>query len=86
MRTVTPTEASTSLPRLLEEAKDNAVVICDDKNELGALVSMEDYEIVRRAKAKRLLASFDDLHAAIAQRAEADGMSLDEVEQRLLAD
>jgi PHD/YefM family antitoxin component YafN of YafNO toxin-antitoxin module len=86
MRTVSQSEALKSFPTLLEETKVHPVVICEDERELGALISMEDYKVMRQAKAKNFLALCNELSQKVALQAEKDGVTLEDLEKELLAD
>ena len=79
MRVVSESDVMEELPSLLEEIKTHAVVISDGEEELGALVSMEDYEIVRKAKVDRLFHAMDEFGEQIRVRAAADGLTPDEL-------
>jgi hypothetical protein len=72
-----------TLSPLLEEAKTRAVEIRSGDELLGAIVSKDDYEIVRKAKVDRLMASMDELGSALRKGAAAEGISLDELEKML---
>ena len=86
MRVVSESDAMQSLPSLLKEVKTQAVVISDGKEELGALVSMEDYELVRRANVKSSLKLCDRMGEEIATKAAEQGVPLEEVQRYLLSD
>jgi len=64
-----------TLPSLLKEIKTQAVVISDGKEELGALVSMKDYELIRRAKVETFLRMSDELGEQMRTRAAVDGLT-----------
>ena len=68
---------------LFEEARDHAVVVSDGKAELGAIVSMKDYEIVRRVKTQRVLQALDSLGKETRDKALNEGISLAELERML---
>jgi PHD/YefM family antitoxin component YafN of YafNO toxin-antitoxin module len=79
MRVVSESDAMQSLPSLLKEVKTHAVVISDGKEELAALVSMEDYELVRKAKVERLFRAMDEFGEQVRVRAAAEGLTPDDV-------
>ena len=79
MSVVTEADVVARLPSLLAEAKRRAVVISDGDNELGAIVSMEDFEIVRRAKAEEFLKAMREFGDDIRTRAAKDGLSADDL-------
>ena len=79
MRVVSESDAVQTLPSLLKEVKTQSVVIRDGEEELAALVSMEDYEIVRRAKAEKLFDLMDEFGGQIRTRAAADGLTPDDL-------
>ena len=68
-----------ALSPLLREAKSHAVVLTDGESELGALVSMQDYELVRKAKIERFLRTADELGKHLRARAQEEGISEDEL-------
>ena len=61
MQTVTTDEAMQKLPDLLREVKSRAVVIRDGDRPVGALVSMDDYEVVRKAQALNAMKDLGNL-------------------------
>lgn len=79
MRVVSESDAIQTLPSLLKEVRTQSVVIRDGEEELAALVSMEDYEIVRKVKADRLFGLMDGLGDQIRTRAAADGLTPDDL-------
>jgi len=83
MQTVSQTEAMQKLPELLREAKSSAVVIRDGDKPLGAIVSMDDYEVVRKAKIEDALNAMSDLGAMLRREASREGISLDDLEKML---
>jgi hypothetical protein len=83
MQTVTRDEAVLRLPDLLREAKTGAVVISDGTEELGAIVSMDDYEVVRRAKVNQALDAMVRLGDMLREEAGQEGISVDELETML---
>jgi PHD/YefM family antitoxin component YafN of YafNO toxin-antitoxin module len=83
MRVVSESDAMQSLPSLLKEVKIHSVEIRDGEEMLGAIVSKEDYEIVRKAKVARLLAAMDRLGEAMREEAAQKGISLDDLERML---
>jgi hypothetical protein len=72
-----------TLTPLLEQAKTRAVEIRAGDELLGAVVSKDDYEIVRKAKVERLFAAMDRLGTVLRKEAAEDGISLDELEKML---
>jgi len=79
MRVVSEADAIQTLPSLLKEVQMQPVVIRDGEEEVAALVSMEDYELVRKAKSEQLSASMDRLGDQIRTRAAADGLTPDDL-------
>ena len=79
MRVVSESDAMQSLPSLLKEISTEAIVICDGDENLGAIISMEDYEVIRKIKIERLLRTMDELGAKIRERAAADGLTPDDL-------
>lgn len=84
MRTVSQDEASQRLPDLLREANRQSVVICEAERELGALISMEDYEIVRAARRREFDRICAETSANVAAHAAELGISVDELTAQLL--
>jgi len=80
MQTVTTDEAMQKLPDLLREVKSRPVVIRDGEQAVGALVSMDDYQLVRKAQA---LKAMKDLGNVLRREAEREGISLEELETML---
>jgi hypothetical protein len=68
-----------TLAPILREAQRHAIVIRDGDTDLGAIVSMEDYEIVRRAKVEKFLRASDELGEQIRTRAAEDGLTPDDL-------
>lgn len=68
-----------ALSPLLEEAKTRAVEIIDGDELLGAIVSKEDYEIVRRAKVERFLRVSAEYGEQLKKRALEEGMTIDDL-------
>jgi hypothetical protein len=68
-----------ALSPLLEEAKTRAVEIRKDDELLGAVVSKDDYEIVRRAKAAKFLRVSKEFGEEVRARAEEDGLTPDDL-------
>jgi hypothetical protein len=83
MRVVSEADAMETLPLLLKEAKTRAVEIRDGDEVLGAIVSKEDYEIVRKAKIERLMIATARLGESLRQGAAEEGISLDALEKML---
>jgi len=83
MQTVTTDEAMQKLPDLLREVKSRAVVIRDGDQAVGAIVSMEDYQVVRKAQVEQALKAMKDLGNVLRREAEREGLSLEELETML---
>ncbi len=83
MQTVTTDEAMQKLPDLLRDVKSRAVVIRDGGQAVGAIVSMEDYQVVRKAQVQQALKAMRDLGDVLRREAERDGISLEELETML---
>ncbi len=83
MQTVTTDEAMQKLPDLLREVKSRPVVIRDGDQAVGALVSMDDYQVVRKAQIDQALQSMNDLGTVLHREAAREGISLDELETML---
>ena len=72
-----------ALSPLLEEAKTRAVEIVDGDELLGAIVSKEDYEIVRRAKVEEFLRISSEFGDEVRRRAKEDGLTPDDLMRML---
>jgi len=83
MSVVTEADVIARLPSLLDEAKQHSVIIRDGDNDLGAIVSMEDLQIVRRVKADRFLSAMHELGKELRAAAAEEGISVDELEKML---
>jgi DUF917 family protein len=83
MQTVTTDEVMQKLPDLLREVKSRAVVIRDGDQAVAALVSMEDYQVVRKAQVEQALKAMNDLGNVLRRGAEREGISLEELETML---
>ena len=83
MQTVTQTEAMQNLPELLREAKASAVVIRDGDQSIGAIISMDDFELIRKAKIDTAINAIGELGALMRREATRDGISVDELEKML---
>ena len=83
MQTVTTDEAMQKLPDLLREVKSRAVVIRDGDQAVGAIVSMDDYQVVRKAQVEQALKAMNDLGNVLRREAEHEGVSLEELETML---
>jgi len=83
MSVVTEADVIARLPSLLDEAKQHSVIIRDGDNDLGAIVSMEDLQIVRRVKADRFLSTMHELGKELRAAAAEEGISVDELERML---
>jgi prevent-host-death family protein len=86
MRTVAQSEVAATLPKLLDEVERQPVVISRDGREVGALVSMKSYELVRQANIKRFLELCNEMGDEIAAKAAEQGTPLAEVRRYLLSD
>ncbi len=67
------------LPSLLEEAKLRSIIIIDGGNDLGAIVSMEGFAIIREAKAEKFLRAMREFGDDIRARAAEDGLTPDDL-------
>ncbi len=75
MRVVSEAEAIENLPALLRDPDGHAIVITDGESDLRAIVSMEDYAIIRRAKADKFLRAMREFGDDIRARAAEDGLT-----------
>ncbi len=79
MRAVSESDAMQTLPSLLKEAKTQAVEIRDGDEVLGAIVSKEDYELIRRAKAEDFLRASTEFGEQLRARAGEEGITTDDL-------
>jgi prevent-host-death family protein len=86
MRTVAQSEAIATLPKLLDEVERQSVVISREGQEVAALVSMKNYELVRKANIKAFLELCDQMGDEIAAKAAEEGIPVEEVQRYLLSD
>jgi CBS-domain-containing membrane protein len=83
VRVVSESDAIQSLPTLLREAEKQTVVVRDGDRELAAIVSMKDYETIRKAKVERLKMAMQQYGDSLRADATEAGISLDELERML---
>jgi prevent-host-death family protein len=81
MRYISATEAKQNFAAVLDNAQRGPVVIRRHNREIAAIISMEDYERIRKARVEELL----QLTARIGKQAAARGMT-EEIPAQLLAD
>jgi len=81
MLTMTAAEAKTHFGQLLDKAQRQPVQVTRHDRVVGVMISAEDYESMRQFFADRLTRTMD----AVAQRAEAKGLTEDTLAE-LLAD
>ncbi len=81
MTTVQQDEAQRSFADCIAETANGPVLLENDGRAVAALISMQDFEIVRKANAEKLLAAFDELGAECRAAAAAEGISLDGLEK-----
>src|SRR5882757_471924 len=86
MRTIAQSELGETAARLLKEANGQAIVIRDGQREVGALVSMQDFERVRRMDLEELDRISKEAGARIDAHAAELGISSEELVERLLRD
>jgi hypothetical protein len=86
MLTVSQSELGETAVRLLQEANGQEILISDGQREVGALVSMQDFQRVRRMK----LEDMDKISRVAGARVDAHaaelGISPEELVERLLQD
>jgi PHD/YefM family antitoxin component YafN of YafNO toxin-antitoxin module len=71
MATLTQSELGETAAKLLQEAGERPVIIVDGDREVAAIVSIEDFEVVRKARIERVLRAFD----GVAEDAKAAGIN-----------
>ncbi len=81
MRVVSETDAIESFPSLLRQADQHSVVVRDGDRELGAIVSMEDFEVVRKARADRAIRAMEVLGESLRKAAAEEGISPEDLEK-----
>jgi PHD/YefM family antitoxin component YafN of YafNO toxin-antitoxin module len=82
MRVVSEADAIQSLPSLLREVDRQAIVVCDGERELGVIVSVKEYELMRQAKISGFLQACD----AMAEGAKRAGIVDEETLAAFLAE
>jgi PHD/YefM family antitoxin component YafN of YafNO toxin-antitoxin module len=83
---VSESEAMQNLPALVDKVRDESVIITDDGADMCAIVSMNDYELIRKVKNERLFAAMDSLGREVRENAAKQGISIEEVARMLDAD
>jgi hypothetical protein len=86
MREVSEPGLIETLSPLFEEAKKHAIVVRDGGTSLGAIVSMEDFEIVRKANIQKFFELCDLTGEEIAAKAAEQGVPIEEIQRYLLSD
>ena len=84
MATLAQPDLIERLTPLFKQAQTRAVVVSDGESELGAIISMDDYKLVRAAQADRVMAALARLGSEIKKKAEEQGTSLEEIERIML--
>jgi hypothetical protein len=75
--------AINSVSPLLREDRMQPVLIMDGERELGAIVSMDDYALIRKAKVDRFLRASEELGKQLRAYAFEEGISLEDLEKML---
>lgn len=75
--------AMDSISPLLREERMQPVLIMDGEQELGAIVSMDDYALIRKAKVDRFLRASEELGKQLRAYAFEEGISLEDLEKML---
>ena len=83
MRTVTQSEAASSLASLLQETEQGAVAIQQDGREVAYLISPEEFETTREARRQRLIDASNAASAEIAKNVREKGLDLDDLMRSL---
>ncbi|MGC2620833.1 MAG: type II toxin-antitoxin system Phd/YefM family antitoxin [Acidobacteriaceae bacterium] len=81
MRYISATEAKQNFAAVLDDAQQGGVVIRRHDRDVAAVVSMKDYEIIRKIRIQEFLR----LSAEISKRAAERGMT-EEILAQILAD
>jgi hypothetical protein len=71
MKVMTITEAQAAFDKVLESLADDSVVLKRDEQDVAAVISIEDYEKLRRLKVEEFLA----LCEQVGREAEAAGLT-----------
>lgn len=79
MRVVSETDAIESFPSLLRQVEQHSVVIRDGDQELGAIVSMEDYKAARKVKIDRAIRAMEALGKSLREAAAEEGISSEDL-------
>jgi PHD/YefM family antitoxin component YafN of YafNO toxin-antitoxin module len=83
MTAVAEEEAQRSVADCIAATAKGPVLLEQDDRPVAALISMEDFEIVRKANVTRALAAMEALGTSLRGAAAAEGISLDELEKML---
>lgn len=84
MQSLSTSEASAaSLPSLFEKAKEDPIVVSSSDGNLGAIVSMEDFEIVRRVRAERVFDAMEAFGKTLRDSAGEQGIPIEDLEKML---
>ncbi len=75
--------AINSVSPILREDNMQPVLIMDGERELGAIVSMDDYALIRKAKVDRFLRASEELGKQLRAYAFEEGISLEDLEKML---
>lgn len=86
MRTVAQSEAIATLPALLDEVEQQPVVISREGRQVAALVSMKNYELMRRLNWERIDDISKQAEARIDRNAAKLGITSEQLVERLLRD
>jgi PHD/YefM family antitoxin component YafN of YafNO toxin-antitoxin module len=86
MRTVAQSEAIMMLPTLLDEIEQQPVVISREGQQIAALVSMKNYEMMRRLNWERMDEISRAAEARIESHAAQLGISSEQLIENLIRD
>jgi hypothetical protein len=65
----------------LRQADQHSVVVRDGDRELGAIVSMEDFQLVRKARVDRAIRAMEVLGESLREAAAEEGISPEDLEK-----
>ena len=82
MKVMTITEAQAAFDKVLESLADDSVILKRDERDVAAVISIEDYEKLRRLKVEEFLA----LCERVGRAAEASGLSEEKLAELLRND
>jgi hypothetical protein len=83
MRVVSETDALENFSALLRDPDGRPILINDGENDLRVIVSLKDFEVIRKAQVDRLMLAMKELGKELRAGAAEQGISLEELERML---